>query len=40
MTSNCNTKDVRVSMRDTMLMTAMVTFAPVMLCAMLLASAI
>lgn len=40
MTRNCNTKDVRASMSDALLMTAMVTFTPVMLCAMLLASAI
>lgn len=40
MTNNNHTKAVRASMGDTLLMTAMVSFAPVMLCAMMLLTAV
>jgi len=41
MRNNCNTKAVRSTAGETLLMTVMVSFAPVTLCAMmLLASAI
>ena len=40
MTNNNHTKAVRASMGDTQLMTAMISFAPVMLCAMMLLTAV